>query len=103
MADKIQLDEGLEAHTCTKAWMAWSVTDRISKLVLCLFQRIQMPLLKTEALERRTLSKPFDLSGVETSFEDRSIGSRLSFMERVWSGAEEGVSSFDALELTREW
>ena len=32
-----------------------------------------------------------------------AIGSRLSFMERVWSGAEDGVSSFDALELTREW
>ena len=32
-----------------------------------------------------------------------TIGSRLSFMEKVWLGAEEGVGSFDALELTREW
>lgn len=34
MVDKIQLDEGLVEHTCTKALIAWFDIDRISKLVL---------------------------------------------------------------------
>lgn len=34
MVDKIQLGERLVEHTCTKAWIAWFDTNRISRLVL---------------------------------------------------------------------
>ena len=52
-----QLKEGFEALTCTKAWIACSITDRISKLVSFSFHRTHMPPLKPTSSDRQTLSK----------------------------------------------
>ena len=52
-----QLKEGFEALTCTKVWIACSITDRISRLVSLSFHRTHMPPLKPTASDRQTLSK----------------------------------------------
>ena len=52
-----QLKEGFEALTCIKAWIACSITDRISRLVSLSFHRTHMPPLKPTASDRQTLLK----------------------------------------------
>ncbi|KAM4070869.1 hypothetical protein ACB094_11G017700 [Castanea mollissima] len=57
MAVNYQLEEGLEAFTCTKAWIDWSFTERMSRVMSRAFHKIQMQPLKPSASERQTLSK----------------------------------------------
>ena len=58
MAVNNQLEEGLEAFTCTKTWIDWSFTERMSRVISRAFHKIQMQPLEPSASERQTLSKP---------------------------------------------
>ena len=78
-----QLEEGLESFTCTKTWIDWSFTERMTRVMSRAFHKIQMQPLEPSASKRQTLSKPRE-ELIESALWLEMRVSKIMAMEGRW-------------------
>ena len=83
MAVNNQLEEGLESFTCTKTWIDWSFTERMTRVMSRAFHKIQMQPLEPSASKRQTLSKPRE-ELIESALWPEMRISKIMAMEGQW-------------------
>ena len=83
MAVNNQLEEGLESFTCTKTWIDWSFTERMTRVMSRAFHKIQMQPLEPSASKRQTLSKPRE-ELIESALWLEMRVSKIMAMEGRW-------------------